>query len=279
MSFLAGRLAAKEAEYFIQESRNSVTRLLQKKLPTTTPSPSSADSQVSSSSVDVLPEVLRHSLPPKLFHQPPLSDYSSPTSASTKWSIQPSAQNSSSSAVSSDALNPLRGYVSLPQVTFGPKRWQMPEAGGSVTASTANELREDRYTTVNPEKLKAATQGLAHIGKAFAAATAIIFGGAALTFGLAASKLEVRNVSKDYNNASILGRSNLEAMTSASDDIKIKGRDLVQPQVESFRERLVPLRTWVEEKSKNWHHKMEHDMKETPFVKELSKRIRAKASE
>jgi len=42
-------------------------------------------------------------------------------------------------------------------------RWQLPEATNTVSASTANELRQDRYAThVNPEKLKAAGEGLAH---------------------------------------------------------------------------------------------------------------------
>lgn len=42
-------------------------------------------------------------------------------------------------------------------------RWQLPEAANTVSASTANESRLDRYAThVNPEKLKAAGEGLAH---------------------------------------------------------------------------------------------------------------------
>jgi len=42
-------------------------------------------------------------------------------------------------------------------------RWQLPEAANAVSASTANESRQDRYAThVNPEKLKAAGEGLAH---------------------------------------------------------------------------------------------------------------------
>lgn len=42
-------------------------------------------------------------------------------------------------------------------------RWDLPESENSVLASTANELRRDRYgTPVNPEKLKAAGEGLQH---------------------------------------------------------------------------------------------------------------------
>jgi len=36
----------------------------------------------------------------------------------------------------------------------------LPTSNSSVTASTANELRRDQYTPVNPEKLKAAAEGL-----------------------------------------------------------------------------------------------------------------------
>lgn len=43
-------------------------------------------------------------------------------------------------------------------------RWKLPPAGSSVLASTANELRQDRYTHANPEKLKAAADGLANGG-------------------------------------------------------------------------------------------------------------------
>ncbi|CAL5365128.1 unnamed protein product [Camellia sinensis] len=38
--------------------------------------------------------------------------------------------------------------------------WQLPNIDSSVLASTANELRRDKYTPVNPEKLKAAAVGL-----------------------------------------------------------------------------------------------------------------------
>jgi hypothetical protein len=67
----------------------------------------------------VLPEVLRHSLPSKIFGKP----YEpSSLSTSSKWALRSDHPNSSST-VSPDVLNPLRAYVSLPQVTFGPKRY------------------------------------------------------------------------------------------------------------------------------------------------------------
>ncbi|GAB2285251.1 hypothetical protein Dimus_019705 [Dionaea muscipula] len=256
MSFLARRLAEKEGAYFLQESKQSVARLAEKKTAIVSPSPPSppppsafADSQTA----DILPEVLRHSLPSKILCHQSTSNTSS-LSASSRWAIQ-SPQNDSVSPVSGDALNPLRGYLSMPQVTFGPKRWQLPQAGGSVTASTANELRREQYTQVNPEKLKAAAEGLAQIGKAFAAATAITFGGAALTFGLVASKLDIHN----------------------GDDIRTKGREIVQPKFKAFQERLNPLRNWAKDVSNKWHIKVEHDVKEKPIIKELSKNIGARS--
>ncbi|CAH8385942.1 unnamed protein product [Eruca vesicaria subsp. sativa] len=92
VSFLGGRLAGKEAAYFFQESKPAVNRIAEKSLPTTAKKlpPSPSDIQP-----DVLPEVLRHSLPPRLYG-PRL-----------------------------DILNPLRGCVSLPQVTFGSRRFQL----------------------------------------------------------------------------------------------------------------------------------------------------------
>ena len=39
-------------------------------------------------------------------------------------------------------------------------RWQLPQTEHSVSASTANELRQDRDAPINPEKLKAAAEGL-----------------------------------------------------------------------------------------------------------------------
>lgn len=198
MSFLAGRLAGKEGAYFFQESKQAVNRLVEK-----TPTKTNANVQLQAltspvakheAPADVLPEVLRHSLPSKIFGRP--SDPSS-LSRSSKWALHGDPNKWSS--VSPDALNPLRAYVSLPRVTFGPKRfdfgwcdvmskvwfffqfccwggaifecwrwfwwicrWELPNQEHSVLASTANELRKDKYTGVNPEKLKAAAEGLQH---------------------------------------------------------------------------------------------------------------------
>ncbi|CAK9139622.1 unnamed protein product [Ilex paraguariensis] len=245
MSFLVGRLAGAEGAYFLQESKHAVSRIVEKSkpnLPSSLPT-SNSQSVLNEAQADVLPEVLRHSLPSKIF-QPP-SDSS--LLKGSKWVLQTDPNNVS--LVSPDALNPLRAYVSLPQVTFGPRRWQLPNAENSVLASTANDLRHDKYTPVNPEKLRAAAVGLSQIGKAFAVATAIVFGGATLTFGMAASKLELHNV----------------------DDFRTKGKDLVQPKLQSVKERLIPLRTWAEDMSKRLHLEREEDLKEKPLIKELSK--------
>ncbi|CAI9772892.1 unnamed protein product [Fraxinus pennsylvanica] len=263
MSFLAGRLASTEGAYFLQESKKAVTRLLQhpKNTSATIKSANSntntvlVDNNKSSSTADVLPEVLRHSLPSKIFLSPvsSSSENSSFTKAS-KWAFH--SENKNVSIGSTDALNPLRAYVSLPQVTFGPKRWQLPNSENSILASTANDLRSDKYTPINPEKLKAAAAGLSRIGSAFAVATAIVFGGATLTFGLVASKLELHN----------------------TDDIRTRGKDLVRPRMEMIREQLIPLRTWAEDMTNKWHLEREESFKEKPLAKELSRILGAKTS-
>ncbi|XP_031112390.1 uncharacterized protein LOC116016319 [Ipomoea triloba] len=257
MSFLAGRLAGTEGAYFLQESKHAVTRLAQRKSPSSLPTAASSIARTEESdAADVLPEVLRHSLPPEIFQSPKSATTASDSSltAATKWVIR--TDPNSASSVPSHALNPLKAYVSLPQVSFGPKRWQLPYSENSLQASTANELRRDRYTPVNPEKLKAAAVGLSQIAKAFAAATAIVFGGATLAFGLAASKLELQN----------------------ADDIRTKGKDIIHPRFEALKEQLSPFRTWAEDTSKKWHLERGEDYKEKPLIKELSKILGAKPS-
>lgn len=131
MSFLGGRLAGIEGSYFLQESKHAVGRLLEKKKNSSNnklllPNPNSPSSSSSSSSCledpvaqsEILPEVLRHSLPSKIFQPAPDSSIST----SPKW-VLPSDPKNVSSSLSPDVLNPLRAYASLPKhVTFGPKR-------------------------------------------------------------------------------------------------------------------------------------------------------------
>ncbi|CAH9106731.1 unnamed protein product [Cuscuta epithymum] len=258
MSFLAGRLAATEGAYFLNESKQAVARLARKKPPSSSPTTANSVARSEDSeAADVLPEVLRHSLPPKIFQSPQSSTSSdAPLTAATKWVVR--SDPNSTSFVSPDAMNPLKAYVSIPQVTFGPKRWQLPSSENPLLASTANELRSDRQTTVNPEKLRAAAAGLSQIGKAFAAATTFVFGGAALAFGLAASKMELHN----------------------ADDIRTKGKDIIHPRFEALKERLSPLRTWAGDVSKKWHWEREVGVnkEKTMMVKELSKILGAKPS-
>jgi len=120
MSFLgAGRLAGKEAAYFFQESKHAVNRLAEKspatgkKLPSSPPDPPEIQP-------DVLPEILRHSLPSKIYGRPP-----DPSSLSqfSKWALE--SDPNATVSISPDVLNPLRGYVSLPQVTFGRRRFKL----------------------------------------------------------------------------------------------------------------------------------------------------------
>ncbi|CAN6245408.1 unnamed protein product [Urochloa humidicola] len=68
--------------------------------------------------VDVLPEILRHSVPIK--GTPPPAEPS--LSASSRWTLPPGSAEGA--GVHPDALNPLRSYVSLPQATYGPKSWE-----------------------------------------------------------------------------------------------------------------------------------------------------------
>ncbi|KVH93082.1 uncharacterized protein LOC112516466 [Cynara cardunculus var. scolymus] len=257
MSFIVGRLAAgKEGAYFLQESKHAVGRLVEKtnkptvaagNRPPATPIRETLDNEA-----DILPEILKHNLPSRIFRPP--SD--STLTTGSKWLLHPADDSNGASFVSRDAINPLRAYVSLPQVTFGPKRWQFPNAENSFAASTANELRNDKYTPMNSERLKAAAVGLSQIAKAFAAATAIVFGGATLTIGLAVSRLELHT----------------------TNDIRTKGKDIVQPKFESIKEHMAPLRTWAEGVSKKWHMEKDEDIKEKPMIKELSRMLGAKRS-
>ncbi|CAN6712469.1 unnamed protein product [Malus baccata var. baccata] len=116
MSFLAGRLARKEGAYFLQESKQEVGRLVsqKKKLPSL-PSKASSTTTEHELQVDMLPEVLRHSLPSKIFHQ-----YSKTTSSpdmTSKWVLESDSKNGH--FVSTEALNPMRAYLSLPQENMG----------------------------------------------------------------------------------------------------------------------------------------------------------------
>ncbi|KAK1274645.1 hypothetical protein QJS04_geneDACA019004 [Acorus gramineus] len=244
MSILARRVAASEGAYFFEESKHLVHRLSQT-LPPSPPLPTDVPTQTASKA-DVLPEILRHSVPLST------TTHSSSSSSSfnhSKWVID---SGKAASSRSLDASNPLRAYVSLPQVTFGPRRWQLPDGHHSVAPSTANDLRRnDSYSHVDPEKLRAAAVGLSQIGKAFAVATMIVFGGATLVSVLIASKLQLQNI----------------------DDIESKGRDALQPRFQMIREKMDPIRSWAEKTSMKWRVEGEKELKEKPLLKEFSRRL------
>jgi hypothetical protein len=104
-----------EGSYFLQESKNAVGRLAWK-LPAYTSPPGPPASAQAQPSPDVLPEILRHSVPIKGTLPP------SETSlhASSLWTLP----LDETIGVSPDVLNPLHFFVSLPQATFGPKRYR-----------------------------------------------------------------------------------------------------------------------------------------------------------
>lgn len=114
MSFLPGRLAATEGAYFLQESKLAAGRLADKLPPSASPSPSPSPSPANGGTADVLPEILRHSVPIKS-----ASAVDPSLSTASKWVLDGSG---SVKSVSADAISPLRAYVSLPQTTFGPRR-------------------------------------------------------------------------------------------------------------------------------------------------------------
>ncbi|KAM1884830.1 hypothetical protein ACFX14_037581 [Malus domestica] len=122
MSFLAGRLARKEGAYFLQESKQEVGHLVsqKKKLPSL-PSKASSTTTEHELQADMLPEVLRHSLPSKIFHQS--SETTSSLDMTSKWVLESNSKNGH--FLSAEALNPMRVYLLLPQVTFGPKRFAL----------------------------------------------------------------------------------------------------------------------------------------------------------
>ncbi|PNT76133.1 hypothetical protein BRADI_1g44640v3 [Brachypodium distachyon] len=214
MSFLAGRLAAKEGAYFLQESKIAAGRLAQK-LPASALGPRPASPPPSP---DVLPEILRHSIPIK--PTPPPSDPS--LYGTSRWALPQGGAEPA--GVSPDVLNPLRSYISLPQATFGPKRWELPNEQPHYSASTANERRHDGHPPpMDPEKLKSVIAGYSQVGKAFVAGTILVFGGATAVLLYTAHKLQLHSV----------------------DDVRTKGKDTVQPHADMIKEQIAPLRKWV----------------------------------
>ncbi|VAI84715.1 unnamed protein product [Triticum turgidum subsp. durum] len=264
MSFLAGRLAAQEGAYFLQESKLAAGRLAAK-LPASARGPRPASPPPSP---DVLPEILRHSVP--IRPTPPPAD--STLYGSTRWVLPQGGAETA--GVSPDVLNPLRSYVALPQATFGPKRWELPTEQPYYSAATANERRRDMHPPpMDPEKLKAVIDGYSQVGKAFLAGTVLVFGGATAVLLYTANKLQLHSV----------------------DDVKAKGKDAVQPHADMIKEQIAPLRKWVtklrnpsfvsgcridplaEDTSRKWHYEADRESGEkSVLVRELSRALGAK---
>ncbi|XP_044959669.1 uncharacterized protein LOC123410794 isoform X2 [Hordeum vulgare subsp. vulgare] len=239
MSFLAGRLAAQEGAYFLQESRNAAGRLAQK-LPASEHGPRPAPPPPSP---DVLPEILRHSMP--LRPTPPPPD---PTLyGSTRWALPPGGAEAA--GVSPDVLNPLRSYVALPQATFGigPKRHYYSPS------STIDPRRDMHPPPMDPEKLKAIIARYSQVGKALLsiAGTVLVIGEATAELLCTANKLQLHSV----------------------DDVRAKGKE----HADMIKVQLTPLRKWAEDTSQKWHYKGKKVSKEKPVLdRELSRALSAK---
>lgn len=132
MSFLAGRLAATEGAFFNQHSKQAAIALKQKLNPNSTPSSTSNPNLApggSSSQADVLPEVLRHSLPitPHSAAELVQQVESAPAATSIAATINLTLNPRRAVGVKHDGG--LRGAVavehlaSVPQTTFGRKKW------------------------------------------------------------------------------------------------------------------------------------------------------------
>lgn len=259
MSFLAGRLAGTEGAFFAQQSKIAAARLREKLGDADSPSTSAAKKigNYSESKADVLPEILSHSMPPYTYSGQDVSASSSLCMQSSLASV-PSLSTRGKGGGGSDQLggyhdpnvmNPLTAWVSLPRATFGPKRWTLPSEESSLQASTANELRQDLIASVDIEKMKAATEGFSTIGKAFAIATGIVFGGTILVGTILTAKLQLHT----------------------RDDIKREGKNVIQPKVDVIKERFMPVKTWGEKMSQKWQlDKKKHSTIATKFVQGLS---------
>ncbi|VAI84720.1 unnamed protein product [Triticum turgidum subsp. durum] len=235
MSFLAGRLAAQEGAYFLQESRDAAGRLAQK-IPASEHGPRPASPPPSA---DVLPEILRHSMPLRPTLPPP----NSTLYGSTRWALPPGGAKAA--GVSPDVLNPLRSYVALPQATFGlgPKRWELPTDRPYYSSPSTNEGRRDMHPPpMDPEKLKAVIARYSQVGKALLriAGTILVIGEATTELLYTVNKLQLHSVG----------------------DVRAKGKE----HADMVKVQLAPLRKWAEDTSRKWHYKGNKESKEKPIL-------------
>eukprot|EP00250_Pteridium_aquilinum_P001418 c11613_g1_i1 orf=44-847(+) len=236
MSFLAGRLAATEGAYFSQTTKETIAKLREKAA--TSSSPKVVESSSGSASLpphnaanaDVLPEILQHSLPEQQQYDGLLPSPFSPSPSSLAASFtRPANPRSSLSYIRGDTTG-IAFLPSLPQASFGPRRWKPADEEVRVWASTANEARIEGMPTIDDEKAKALVDGYSSVMKAFLIATALVVGGATVAGGVVVSKLQIHSI----------------------DDIRIKGHEYMQPRVEAVRESFDPWKRWVQERSRDW---------------------------
>ncbi|KAH8940781.1 hypothetical protein BDL97_14G002600 [Sphagnum fallax] len=241
MSFLAGRLAATEGAFFTQHSKQAAIALRQKI--DSSPSPSSSSPKpspnnngfpviLSASEADVLPEVLRHSLP--LQHVPRVPQTQSATAPSSLAAslnlTLATREGAKTGGPSGDGLRhglPVELFATAPQTFLGPKRWRLETAEVSALASTANEARTDINNTT---KQKALMEGYFVVTKAFMVATGLVFGGALTTAAIAGALLDIQSVK----------------------DIRTQGHEYFQPGVQRLQQSFEPLRLWAQGKCEKW---------------------------
>ncbi|XP_057836515.2 uncharacterized protein LOC131046742 isoform X2 [Cryptomeria japonica] len=235
MSFLAGRLAGTEGAFFANQSKIAAARL-REKLGDVNASPCPVPSSNDSSKADVLPEILRHSIPlssgndtaSTMSRHSSLASVSAIVRGNTSSGEQLQLGRHQSPDVL-NAMNPLNAWISVPRATFGPKRWTLPAEELSLQASTANEIRKDHSTSIDTEKMKAAMEGF--------------------------STREWLSLNWWHVLAGkhLLTEMGVTLRTVQCSDIQREGKAMIQPKVQAVRERFRPLKIWVEKISMRWH--------------------------
>ncbi|KAH7422799.1 hypothetical protein KP509_12G026200 [Ceratopteris richardii] len=163
MNIFARRAAASEGAFFSQASKESIVRLREKTPRSSAPAAGDASSTGDVALLkdevnpDVLPEILQHSLPKHQQYDPlPTSSSPSPSSLVSLASAKPSNVASRHRADN----NGLAFLPTLPQASFGPRRWKVTEEEVKLMASTANEARFlDDTPTMDDAKAKALVEG------------------------------------------------------------------------------------------------------------------------
>ncbi|KAG0555501.1 hypothetical protein KC19_12G173600 [Ceratodon purpureus] len=236
MSFLPGRLAATEGAFFNQHSKQAAIALKQKlKSSTPTPASSNSESVLKPSQADVLPEVLRHSLPiaPTAAEVAASNVISTPARSSLAASLNSvlgrrTAPQDGTARTGVPSIQAVDHLASVPQTSFGRKKWNIDAPDVQMVASTANESRLLTKDSVVDQK--AAMEGLFVVTKAFAVATAFVFGGSIIAASVTASQHDVKSL----------------------DDLRTKGREYFTARAEQLKKRFEPLKSWTDQKSESW---------------------------